>query len=239
MQLQKISLPASTFLLLSLSPGFSHAVAVAPNFNIAGIPPPGFQHFDNAVKIQMVKTGSGAGATYTMTAHWASGTYLFQTDPWTAFNVNGSYNLNATFNSTGGFTGGTVTLNGAIPTYSGPGTGTPAGLLYQANLTGFGADTINDATPAALGFKTDNAGATGWAAQFQTTPESVYLYQFNVASFMASFTSPKFRSVIYNNALAYTTVPVPAAAWLFGSALAGLLGWRRAAPVPSKTQDPA
>jgi hypothetical protein len=225
MKIDCYALPAGAFLLALGAPGLSHALAVAPNFSIAGISPPGFQHFDNSVQIHLVKTGSGSSATYQMNANWASGTFLFQTDPWTSFNVNGTYHVAASFDSAGAFTGGSVSINGAIPGYAGPGAGTPNGLLYSADLTAFGADTVNDATPAALGFKTENPG--GWAGQFQTSPESVYLYGFNVASLMSSFSSVKFRSVIYNNALAYTTVPIPAAVWLFGSAMAALAGWRK------------
>ncbi|MGZ8249530.1 VPLPA-CTERM sorting domain-containing protein [Methylomagnum sp.] len=228
MQFKSFALPASAFLVMLGVPSLSQAVAVAPNFSIAGIPPPGFQHFDNAAKIVLTKTSP---TSYVMTANWASGTFLFQSDPWTANNVTGgSYNVTANFGAGGGFVSGTVTINGNIPTYSGPGTGTPTGLLYQADLTAFGADTTNNATPSALGFKTENP--TGWAAQFQPSPESVYLYGFNVASFMNGFNATKFKSVIYNNALAYTTVPIPAAAWLFGSAMAALAGWRRRNPAP-------
>lgn len=235
MQPNSFALPASAFLLLSGIPGLGHALAVAPNFSVPGIPPPGFQHFDNSVQIHLVKTGSGAGATYQMTANWASGTYLFQSDPWTSFNVNGSYHLVANFNSAGAFVpaGSSVSISGAIPSYTGPGTGVPTGTLYSADLTAFGADTVIDATPTALAFKTENPA--GWAAQFQGSPESVYLYGFNVAAFMNSFASAKFRSVLFNNASAYTTVPVPAAFWLFGSAVTGLAaGWRRRNPARSE-----
>lgn len=234
MQLNKLAFSASAFLLMSGASGLSHALAVPPNFSIAGIPPPGFEHFDNTAKITLIKTGTGPTATFQMTAVWVSSTFLLQADPSNAFNVNsGTYQVVANFNSVGTFVpaGSSVTVTGSVPTYTGPGVGIPTGTLYSANLVGFGADTIIDATPTALGFKTDNA--TGWAAQFQTDPESVYLYGFNVASFMSSFTSNKFKSVIYNNALAYTTVPVPAAAWLFGSALVGLSGWRRRNSVSS------
>jgi hypothetical protein len=233
MQLEKFVYPAVAFLALAALPVTSHAAAAVPNFSIAGIPAAGFPHFDNTrdVTVTLAKNGTGA-TTYQLTATYNGGPFVFQTDPWTSYNVTGgSYTLNAFFSNTStstnpAFTSGTVAINGSIPGYSGPGTPPPnPGLLYGANLTAFGFDRTPDSTPAALGFKTDSP--TGWAAQFQGGPESVYLYDFNVAALMSSFSSAKFRSVQFTRASAFTTVPLPAAVWLFGSALVGLAGVRR------------
>jgi hypothetical protein len=234
MQLKRFAYPASAFLLLSVLPTAGQAITVAPNFSIGGIPAPGFPRFDNTkdVNVTLAKSGSGAGATYQLTANYTSGAFLLQYDPWTSFNVAGTFQLVANFNSSGALTGGSVAINGTIPTYSVSGTTAPPGtpsLLYGAQLTAYGADTTANATPMALGFKTNNA--TGWAAQFQSSPESVYLYDFNTAAFMSSFNNPKFKTITFTKASALTTVPLPAAFWLFGSALAALSGTRRRIPV--------
>lgn len=221
---------AGALLILAQAPGMVRAASIPPNFSITNIPPPGFPHFDNTADLTLLKTGTGPTAAYQMTANWNSGAFLFQTGPSLSFTVTGSYSVTANFSSSGALTSGTVTVNGTVPGYNGPGAAPSANpqLLYQANLTAFNVDPTNDGTPAALGFRTESP--TGWAAQFQTDPESLYVYGFNVASFMSSFTTSKFRASAYGNTLAYTTVPVPAAAWLFGSAVLTLAGWRRRGP---------
>ena len=144
--------------------------------------------------------------------------------------VGGAYHLQASFNSAGGLTGGSVAITGSIPGYNIPGTAAPSSAnLYTANLLAYGVDTVADSTPMALGFKTGNAG--GWAAQFQGGhQESIYLYDFNVAALASSFTSPKFVGATFAKASALTTVPLPAAVWLFGPALGLLSGFRRRRP---------
>jgi hypothetical protein len=53
-----------------------------------------------------------------------------------------------------------------------------------------------------------------------TTNESIYISL--LGGFDGNFNNGKFK----DSGIAITTVPIPAAAWLFGSAL-GLLGWVR------------
>lgn len=232
MKLQRFSCSVGTLLCLVGFSTPSHALSVVPNFNIGGIPPPGYAHFDmtSDVQVSLVKSGSGAAATYQLQASYvpAQGSALFQQNPWLSFGMVGSYQLTASFNSGATLTGGSVTINGTVPGYGyagyTPPPSTPS-LLYRADLAAYGADTVADATPMALGFRTTNP--SGWAAQFQTTDESVYLYGFNVAALMSSFTSNKFKSTSFNKASALTTVPIPAASWLFGSALIALSRRRR------------
>jgi hypothetical protein len=232
MQLNSYAGPAAAFLALAVLPTASQAVAVVPNFSIGGIPIPGFPHFDNKkdITLTLAKSGSGAGATYQLTANYtAPGIFRFQYDPAHPFNVvNGTYQLVASFNSSAALTGGSVTVNGIISGYNIPDTTAPpttSSLLYKADLLGYGTDTTANATPMALGFKTGNTDPTSWAYQFQKTGfESVYLYDFNVAALMSSFKNPKFKTITFSKASALTTVPLPAAVWLFGSALAVLSG---------------
>jgi hypothetical protein len=237
MQLKNLAYSAAAFSVLAALPTVGHAAAVVPNLSVSGVPAPGFPHFDESkdVSVTLVKSGSGATATYQLTATYnVGGPFLFQYDPWTSFNITGAtYQLVANFNNSAGLTGGTVTINGTIPGYAVPGTTAPASpLLYKADLLGYSkdttAETTSDPTPMALAFKTGNTDPASWAYQFQKTGiESVYLYDFNVAALMGSFTSSKFKSVQFTNASALTTVPLPAALWLFGSAVAALAGTRR------------
>ncbi len=244
MRIQSHALPLGILLVMYGLSGPVQALAVVPNFNIAGIPPPGFAHFDQTrdVEVKLVKSGTGTGATYQLTATFnntANGDpALFQQDPWTQFGMSGTYQLTANFDSAAGWTGGSVSINGTVPGYNVPGYTAPpntSSLLYRADLIAYRADTTADATPMALGFETTNP--TGWAAQFQTGNESVYLYDFNVAALMGSFTSNKFKSVTFTKASALTTVPLPAAFWLFGTALLALSGARRRPALPARFED--
>jgi hypothetical protein len=230
MQLRSFAISTTALLVLALPPVASHAALTPPNLDVgAGVPEAGFPSFYSFqdIKVGLTKTGSGSGATYKLTADYApsgSNNYnvFWLTDTIGGDITNGASNLVANFNSSGTFTGGTLTITGTISSLNVnvPGLTLPApnSTLYTANLTGFGSDTTNNATPASIGFSTVATG--GWAAQFQTVTESVYLFDFNVANLMASFRNPRFTSGIWNNASQYVTVPVPAALWLFGSAIA-------------------
>lgn len=125
-------------------------------------------------------------------------------------------------------------------------TQTVSGELFNTSLSAFGYGTgFSDSTnawfgisaghngPLAIGFRTDYASANGWAKQFEKGDESVYLYNFSNASvawndilyMLSGGTAGTVGSV---NATSITTVPIPAAFWLLGSALTalGLFGRR-------------
>jgi hypothetical protein len=197
--------------------------ATASDISIPGIPPAGFPSFENNVSITQTRTGSGASAVTTLKAFDDPGSFVFKLNSSQSYNVtNTGYLLSATFNSAGNFTGGNLSITGIVQGY--PGAPATVTNLYTANLASFAYDNVNDATPVALGFRTDNW--SGWAAQFQQAPESAYLYNFNVIGFVNNLTNPLFKNTTFHGS-AVTTVPIPAAAWLFGSALALLAGARR------------
>lgn len=211
--------------LLACMPSIGQAngvLVVPPAFSIPGIAGPGFPSFTNAALITQNRIGFGADAITQLTATHTSSGITFHSGNSSAYLIsNPSFLLSANFDSTGAFKGGSVSINGVLTGYNGPGIAPPPTLtnLYLANLSAFGFDMVNDSSPVALGFKTDQF--SGWASQFQSAPESVYLYGFNVVGFMNNLTNPKFKSGTFAGS-AYTTVPVPAAAWLFGSAAAML-----------------
>lgn len=225
--------------LLGAAPSVTQAAV--PNFNIPGVLLPGYPQFVNNATVTLAKTGgtfaAGTTRTYSLTATTAAGPFDFTPTPTSStFTVNGTFNLTATFNVTGTatpvLTGGSVSINGTLPGYSGPQpsqtlTGS-AENLFSANLTpgSFGFDVISDGSPVALGFVTNSF--TGWATQFSAGfPESVYLFSFSVPSLMTQFNNPKLTAPISFTGAALTTVPVPAAVWLFSSAMLGFVGLRR------------
>jgi hypothetical protein len=216
--------------LLSLLPSVGFAASAVPNFLIGGVPPAGFPHFENPASITLTKSGTGSSASYLLTSANTSGDFIFQYNSTSAYNVTGTYNLTASFNAAGVFTGGSLAINGTLPGYNGPGTAPSATSqnLFSANLVSFGYDIVPDITPVALGFKTENF--SGWATQFSDgSAESAYLYNFNVPGLMNMFANPKFKTITFQGA-ALTTVPIPAAVWLFGSGLALISCVRRNKP---------
>jgi hypothetical protein len=212
-------------------------LGVAPG-TIGSVPAPGFPDFNNGANLTFSKLSSGAFKLTATTNN--SSPFTFNTDPSHSWNVTGSsssskgsFSLTANFNSSLGFLNGTVDIKGRIPTYNGPGTigsvKTTVQNLYHANLTGFGIDT----SPIGLGFSTNAATDTGWASQFSPngTSESVWFYSSNIwqtiLANVAIRSHDKTWSISLNNVQAVTTVPVPAAVWLMGSALLGLFRLRK------------
>lgn len=225
-------LPLWAAAALAVAPSFGQAAL--PDLNVPGIAPAGYANFSDAASITLTKQGSmdgTGGYLLTATSTGATGPFVFQYDPSTSFNVNGTFNLSATFNSTGTFIGGNVGITGTIPGYNGPGNAgtvaTASQNLFSANLSAFNVDIASPSSNDALGFTTDKASFSGWASQFAANSnESVYLYAFGAHGLMSLFTNPRFTpgSSITLQGQAVTTVPIPAAVWLFGSSLAFLTG---------------
>lgn len=160
--------------------------------------------------------------------------------------------LTAVFAPNGQFLSGTYTISGSLPGWNTPTYGTkPGGYnwsatgqqspLFSATLTGA---NVNSSTEE-LGFTTSNFG--GWADQKQftdgSTSESVWVYaqlSCQTANQSLPYCSNKTNYSFWNSFLAQlkngnlnvtgnftglasiATVPLPAAALLFGSGLAGL-----------------
>lgn len=227
MYVKNYMLPLWAAVGLAAAPGLGQAAL--PAFNVPGIAPAGYVNFSDAASVTLAKQQDNS---YLLTAASTNASpFVFQNNANTSFNVSGTFNLSATFSSAGAFTGGTVSINGTIPGYNGPGNaGTVATIpqnLFSANLSAFSVDIASPSTDDALGFTTNQASFNGWANQFAAaSDESVYLYAFNVRGLTSLFSNPRFvpGSAITFQGQAITTVPIPAAVWLFGSSLALLSG---------------
>lgn len=214
--------------LMALSPGAVHAAATLPWLISGVVPQAGFPSFSfPAVAINVLRSG----ANYQLTASYASsGTASLQLAPGQTYDLySPSFTLSALVSSTGALVGrsNTVSISGGVSNYCGLGCDVPVQELFSAKLLNYGSDALPDATPTSVGFTTDVSTFSGWATQFSTgAPESVYLFNFPVSSFVGFITS----NTSWKNSWAgssVTTVPIPAGAWLFGSAIGVLAAARR------------
>lgn len=236
-------LASSAFvILLAGSPLVLHAATYDPSelTGGGGVPPAGYPSFQQwqDVKITLTRNGSGPSRTYTLSADFipvgTSNYNSFRLNPSSSYAItNSTVNLTANFNAPVGnalpvFTSGQLSIQGDIPSWDVPGIAAPTNTnLYTADLSGYYVDPVGTGgSKGSLGFSTTNAG--GWASAFQTVPtESVYLYDFNVPGLISTFYSSKIKTATWAQATQVTTVPIPAALWLFGSALGIISGFRR------------
>jgi hypothetical protein len=217
MNIVKVKSFAFVALLCLASWENAHAIS------LPGIPPAGAPNFTNDVKVNLFNLAPGS---YLLAATNAGAPITF--------NHNGSFSSTAsnpaTFLLTAQFSGngnyvpntGNLSITGSIPfpNPSVPGASVPGvfvtGDLLTARLTGFAFDGDN------LGFSTNMI--SGYGALFNAgTAESVYLTASGLAGALG-FGSPSLIAATGLPAFATTTVPVPAAAWLLGSALVGMVG---------------
>ncbi|MFM8330567.1 MAG: VPLPA-CTERM sorting domain-containing protein [Candidatus Methylumidiphilus sp.] len=238
MQARNYLLPLGAAVILAVLPSFGQAATDLP-WDVDNIPNPGFPNFDNTTTVKLTKTNS---TTFKVTAIQSAGDFSFQYSPSAVYTVKGgTFSLTANFTVANGVPSlsssnpGSVSITGYIPDWVPLTPGavdsvtTTAQNLFTANLSGFGWDSVVDGSPTSVAFKTA-ADSTGWAAQFNKPPseESIYLSGLPVAQFIDQFknTAPLVR-VTYTGVHTVTTVPVPAAVWLFGSALAAFSVVRR------------
>jgi len=144
--------------------------------------------------------------------------------------ISATYDLNGTFDSSGNFTGGSVTVTGssatADPLWSGPN-------ILTATLTDFGFQGDG----AAGVFEFEFSSATGDMTQFGHFSGGIIVTTVDLAGSGITATwdpgddgQPGFFLQDFSGSAnsVDTFVPVPPALWLFGTALAGLFGMRRA-----------
>jgi hypothetical protein len=205
-----------------ISRNFVGSLAVAGLFISSGawafdlpndtIPESGSPYFWNNVSIDMNDAGSKNGeARLKITGR---GDFTF---------VNGSsifngekiiYKFLAFYNDLGELQSGTVQIKGGIPSL-GIDKGT---LLMTADIDEW---NLHD-DPHLWAFGTTNIVCSPLLLITCTQNESIYVSLLGNGGFDGNFSNGRFLT----SGFAVTTVPVPAAAWLFGSAL-GLLGWVR------------
>jgi hypothetical protein len=204
---------------------FAATVALPP------IPESGYPSFENSVQITVTKKWYG----YELVATGDAKDIMFDytSAPGGAYAVSGEnekFVTKAYLRPDGTMYGDDsyVKITGKLVGVPGP---DPSGTLFSAELSNA---AWNSST---IGFSTTDFG--GWAAQFGTD-ESLYFTDFNrrgasttaltFPGFGSGFCSVKnpaigctAKGVWQADARALTTVPVPAAVWLLGSGLIGLM----------------
>jgi hypothetical protein len=203
-----------------LAASAAQATVKPPVFDAPGIPAAGFPDFMGSISATAVWGDSGVTLNVTGTN---AAVPTFSLDGTHQYAVqNEKYNLYLNYGFDGSVSG-KVSITGAIS-----GLHVAQQNLYTANIIGaaFG-DNFS------LGLKTTNVGESGWASKYQNGPESVYLY--NLKNFRWSESdfgnlnrlnhddNPSLRFT----GLQFTTVPLPAAAWLLVSGIAGLSSFVR------------
>ena len=194
-------------LLMLLNLAFA---STANAVSVPGIPASGLPDFTNSAQVNLFSLGP-AGFLLAATNSGADITF----NPSGTVDSTGNFLLTAQFSTSGSYLAntGTVSISGSTPYPGLPGVSI-SGDLLTAKLTGFNFDA-ND-----LGFSTYIT--SGYASLFGTQ-ESVYLSATGLAAALGFGTGSLHATVNPLSANAITTVPVPAAVWLFGSALAGLI----------------
>ena len=185
---------------------------------LVGITPASFPNFENQVKVKVLKNGKKG---YKLKVRkQGKGQYL---NPSSSESLNikgGNYKLDAFFDTDGKFLNGSVEIKGKVETSA----GTAKGTLMTATLGRIG-DLDFAYTSNLLGFNTSDIECNSVINDFLggggcTENESVI-----IALQDGGFDPTK--KGYKSDGLAVTSVPVPAAAWLFGSGLLGLVGVAR------------
>ena len=198
--------------VLAFGSAGSYANITTINNNFQGLPgivPPSLPAFVETVNVAYDKVSSSK-RTLTATYNGGVSTLVY---PNQNFGISRTpYSLTANFNNSNVFQNGTLTIKGKI---SSLGINTTQTLM-TANLTAF-AKGFGDHL---LGFNTSNivCNALINAHSKCTTAESIYIGVSKAFNFKTDYKS---------SGVALTSVPVPAAAWLFGSGLLGLVGVAR------------
>jgi hypothetical protein len=182
------------------------------------ITPSSFPNFYNTVKVKVLKNGNKG---FKVKVRKKGSDNFFNPSSSESLKIKGgSYKLDAFFDTSGNFLEGSVEIKGKVETSAGKAKGTlmtatlgrigDLDFAYTSNLLGFNTSNIvcNDVINESLG----GGGCT--------TNESVII-QLYEGGFDP--TNKGYKS----NGLAVTSVPVPAAVWLFGSGLLGLVGMAR------------
>jgi hypothetical protein len=158
--------------------------------------------------------------------------------PASSYSGNAAYLLTANFDAASNFVpaGSTLNIYGSLGTTPPGSTGTPTGLLYDANLTNFGYDT----NQAAIAFKT--LFNPSWSNQPLFTGgslgEVVYLFDQvglstgygRLSELTSALQAGNLGSVAgktFNGVESIATVPLPIPALLFGTGLTALMGFGR------------
>lgn len=131
--------------------------------------------------------------------------------------LGGTFNLDAAIDVGGNLSGGSLSIGGTVASI-----GANSGTLLTGTLTDIGfVDTIGGGDPLEFLFSVtggDLAGLYGGTG-------GIILTGTGFTSWVTSFQNAPFAGM--SDTFAVSPVPVPAAVWLFGSALLGLAGFGR------------
>ena len=210
----KIASSMFSALLLAVMMNGSASAEFVPGLELPGIVPASYPNFENSVRVKVLQKGKkgfrlkvrkkGSLRDFNLTS---SESYRLK---------GGNYKLTANFDTEGKFLDGTVKIKGKIKTEFGKSKGstlmtaTLSSFAYEDTLLGFNTQNIvcND-------FINDLIGGGGC-----TNAESVFI------DLQKGGFDPTIRG-FKSNGIAVTSVPVPAAVWLFGSGLLALVGVAR------------
>jgi hypothetical protein len=198
-----------------------------PSFNAPGISPPGFPDFlnSNNISLNFFKDPQKNSSDYILTAYGSSG--VFNASSTSSSSVhNEVYAMYADFDKNGHFLSGGETIYGCQP----PGSSCNFFNIKNLYTTSFDKYSVSTST-VGLGFDTVFSSASGWAKQFQNSNESLYLYSAALATLDNNLKTGNLSGYNKNGFSAtvseLTTVPLPAAGWLFGPAFAAMFGVMR------------
>lgn len=237
-----IILTTATAIVLALGSSFAMASSLTPaddgvhvegyDLSAYGIDPASWMNFENNVKVKVVKKGKrGAKGTLLKVTGKTGGGNFFNLEPTDNFSIKGNrYKLTARFDADGNLISGKkskVRINGAIKTEEGK----VSGRLLTARL----GDLLDGAgyvfTDTLIGFNTHNVKCHAIIESISPggceDGESAYI---SLDKRLEDVTK-KYKSagLAVTGSAGVSAVPVPAAVWLFGSGLLGLiaLGQRR------------
>ncbi len=191
------------------------AAVTPPVFDAPGIPQAGFPDFSNSNNVSLVFLKVPFGGDYLLAASGSAGTFNLTSAR--SYRVNDElFAMYAEFNSKGQFISGGETISGTIP-----------GLTSNRfqNLYSVAFDKYALSTPTVgLGFESVLSTASGFASRYQNTDDSLYLYSSALGSLDNALASGKNLPNFFTASVSeFTTVPLPAAAWLLGAGLLGLI----------------
>jgi len=185
-------------------------------YELPGIPASGSPAFGNDVKVHFNSHSGKLKVT-------GKKGFLFDNSQQVFLGSSSKYTLRVNFDKrTGAFQGGSLTLRGAINALGIPKKET----LVTADIINWNLNGTQSGMPLPgggfdlWGFATDNIVCSPLLLIQCTDRESVYI------ELDEPFSGELFKGNFKTTGFAQTTVPIPAAAWLFGSAL-GFLAWFR------------
>jgi len=199
------------FLAFGSASSYANSYDGILNNHLNGIVDPSLPAFVEGVNVTYSKLNSSTRvlkATYASTFVGSSLVYSNK-----VFSIsNTTYSLSANFNNSNVFTGGTVSIKGKI---TGLGINTTQTLM-TANLTQF----ATGYSGYVIGFNTANIVCNPLINAYAqcSTNESVFIALSKSFNYSTKYSA---------SGIALTSVPIPAAAWLFGSGLLGLVGIAR------------